>query len=128
MIMNVRNKGANGEREAAKWLELELRLEPGSMQRNLEQCRSGGFDLIGCPPFAFEVKRCQVLSKRDWWLQVVTGCNSEYNIPVVMYRQNNKKWKFLISAKWLGLENGYIELEVREFIAWFRRTIRLLAG
>ena len=115
-MVNARNKGANGEREAAKWLQDNFNLEV-LPERNLEQVRKGGFDLVGFAPFAFEVKRCQVLAKRDWWLQVVNSCEPS-DIPVVMFRQNRQPWRFLISAKHVGLQTGFIQLESREFIMW----------
>lgn len=114
--INSRSKGANGEREAATWLAKKFKLEKVP-QRNLEQVRSGGFDLIGFEPFALEIKRCQVLSLRAWWVQVVNACPPGAH-PVVMYRQNHQSWRFLISAKNIGLRNGFIQLEEREFTLW----------
>ena len=114
--INSRAKGAAGEREAADWLQRKFKLEK-KPQRNLEQVRSGGFDLDGFEPFAMEIKRCEALSLRNWWVQVTSAC---YNgqIPVVMYRRNREKWRFLISARYIGLKNGYMRLEEREFILW----------
>ena len=124
--INGRQKGAAAEREAAKWLQHEFKLE-FVPERNIEQYRhksgsanhmrkSTGHDLTGFQPFAFEIKRCETLDLRGWWRQAVNSCTPEYSVPVVMYRQNKRQWKFLISAKELGLRNGYIHLEAREFI------------
>lgn len=121
-MINARSKGACGEREAAKWLKAKFGLEK-EPQRNLEQVRSGGFDLTGFPPFALEIKRCQLLSKRDWWLQVRAAA-AEHEIAVVMYRQNNLKWHFLIPAEFIGIATGYIQLEEREFIIWAKNIIK----
>ena len=120
--LNSRNKGANGEREAARWLTDKFNLER-LLIRNLEQTRSGGHDLNGFQPFAFEIKRSQTLDKRNWWLQAVNSCTQEYNIPIVMYRQNNNPWRFLVSAKNIGLTKGYIQLEEREFVLWINKII-----
>lgn len=122
MPINPRTKGASGEREAAKWLQSAFKLE-ACPERNLEQTRSGGFDLIGFPPFAFEIKRCQTISLRSWWLQVTHATNDKYHIPVVMYRPNNKPWKFLISAKYIGLNKGFVHLEAREFTQWVNTVL-----
>ncbi len=116
-MVNVRSKGASAEREAAIWIQKYFSLE-FKPERNLEQVRKGGHDLLGFPPFAFEIKRQEILYKRDWWLQAVTSITKTYPIPVVMYRQSKRKWKFLISAKHIGLKNGFIELEEREFVMW----------
>lgn len=115
--INGINKGKQGEREAAEWLykEFNLSIKP---ERNLEQTRDGGHDLNGFQPLCVEVKRCETLAKRDWWLQVTSAVTKEYSVPIVMYRQNRKKWKFLISARSIGLPTGFIELEVREFKMW----------
>jgi len=122
-MVNGRAKGANGEREAAKWLQLNFGLA-NCPQRNLEQVRSGGHDLVGFEPFAFEVKRCEAVSLRKWWLQCVTSASKLHMVPVVMFRQNNKPWRFLISAKHIGLQNGFIQLEEREFILWAKLIIK----
>ena len=123
--INSRNKGANGEREAAIWLQQQFKLEHRP-ERNLEQVRKGGHDLLGFVPFAVEVKRSQTLDKRNWWLQAVTSCVDEYNVPVVMYRPNNQPWRFLIAAKNIGLKTGYIQLEQREFVLWGNNLIARL--
>ena len=119
--MNPRVKGANGEREAAKWLQNKFGLEL-CPQRNLEQVRSGGYDLIGFEPFCFEVKRCERVDKRAWWLQVKNAINRG-DIPVVMYRRNHQPWRFLIAAEHIGVNKGFIHLEAREFLLWARRVI-----
>jgi hypothetical protein len=116
--MNVRQKGANGELEAAKWLHKWLRLKE-IPQRNLEQVRSGGHDLTGVGKLAVEVKRCEKLAHSMWWDQACRECPKNM-LPVVMYRQNKKKWKFLISAQTIGIEIGYIELDMEVFIRWAR--------
>ena len=120
--LNARKKGAGGELEAAKWLAKEFRLA-NIPERNLEQVRSGGHDLTGFQPLCIEVKRCEVISKRHWWLQATAAVTDEYSIPVVMYRQNHKKWLFLISAGYIGVSKGFIELEAREFKLWVETTV-----
>ena len=115
--INSRNKGANGEREAGRWLQEQFKLEK-TPRRNLEQVRSGGHDLEGFQPFCIEVKRSETIDKRSWWLQVTHSLTDEYFVPVVMYRQNGRKWKFLISGKHIGIKNGFMQLEEREFKLW----------
>ena len=119
--INGRNKGANGEREAGRWLKEHFGLE-NAPERNLEQYRRGGYDLIGFAPFALEVKRTENKAYRDWWYQAVTQCDHG-DVPVVMYRRNNQPWRFLISARYIGIKNGYIKLEAREFIMWAKQVI-----
>ena len=133
MPINGRNKGAAAEREFCVWLQDTFKLEH-LPERNIEQYRhkagsanhfrkSTGHDITGFVPFAFEVKRCESLDLRGWWRQAVNSATPEYNVPVVAYRQNRGKWKFLISAKEIGLRNGYLHLEAREFIMWVNLTL-----
>lgn len=126
-MVNPRNKGSDGEREAAAWLQKNLNLEH-TPQRNLEQVRFKGngrvqlgMDLIGIEPFCIEIKRQEILTLRSWWIQcVVASKNIPGAVPVVMYRQNRKKWKFLISAKNLGLKNGFVQLGTVTGLAWLK--------
>jgi len=127
-MVNPRTKGQTGEREFAAWLKRNLKLEV-EPQRNLEQVRFGahikstGFDLVNCQPFCVEVKRVEKLSLRSWWIQCVNATTPEYPVPVVAFRQNRKKWEFLISASHIGLENGFVRLEENEGIKWFNHIV-----
>jgi len=123
MAINSRRKGGNGEREFAEWVHNLLGLI-NKPKRNLEQVRSGGTDLI-VPPFAFEVKRCEKLQLRKWWVQVVKAVKDKdglaHNlIPVVAYRQNKQGWRILISAQYIGLDHGYLALGLNESREWLR--------
>lgn len=60
--------------------------------RNLEQTRSGGFDLTGTFNHAVEVKFCEQFKLADWWHQAVTQC-PEGMIPVLMYRKAGVKFR-----------------------------------
>lgn len=118
-MINSRAKGAAGEREFCKWLQMTLELD-FLPTRNLEQVRSGGADIIDVHPFSVEVKRCQQISLRDWWIQVKKSVTDFNPVPFVAYRQNNQPWRFLISANYIGLEKGYIILEEPEFRKWIQ--------
>ena len=81
-----RNKGARGEREAAKLL-LGWLAEAGidaDIHRNADQTRSGGFDLVGLPWLAVEVKRAETLRQGDWWRQTVAQAKHAGRLPVLM--------------------------------------------
>ena len=115
--INISRKGSQGERQCAKWLADVLQLDE-IPKRNLEQVRSGGHDLQ-VADFVFEVKGCQTLNFREWWVQIVTAskrvAGSE---PVVIYRSNTNPWRILISAKHIGLMRGYIRLGSIESKLW----------
>ena len=122
--INGRTKGSVAEREAAAWLQRTFKLQD-TPQRNLEQVRSGGHDLLGFPPFAVEIKRQEKLDLRGAWVQVVNAADIN-EVPFVMYRKSRQKWHFLVSAKPLGLKNGFVRLEEREFILWAQAHINSL--
>lgn len=100
-----RSKGANAEREFAQLLGERLGLK---LERNLEQTRKGGHDLLGIPGLAIEVKRCEQLAINQWWRQAVRQA-SEGLIPCLAYRQNRKPWLVALPLKWLlGCEGNYL--------------------
>lgn len=107
--INARNKGANGEREAAEWLYKNLNMMR-LPERNLEQVRHGGSDLLHTEPLCVEVKRCEAISLNPWWRQV-TKAVEENEIPVVMFRTNGNQWEFLLPAYLIGAENGYVRVD-----------------
>ena len=99
-MVNARNKGASGERELAMllmgWgLEIGVKLD---LERNLEQWRSGGHDLIGVPGLAIEVKRVEVLAVASWWQQAVRQAERVKAVPMLAYRGNRKPWRFMVRA------------------------------
>lgn len=122
--MNSRAKGAAGELELAKWLERMLKLDERP-QRNLEQVRSGGSDIIDVYPFYFECKRVEQLDLQSWWNQVLFECRKcSYDpVPVVAFRQNRKPWEFLITAGTIGLTQGFVRLREKEFVPWALATM-----
>jgi hypothetical protein len=127
--INVRKKGSNGEREFCNWLKENFNLKE-KPKRNLEQVRSGGYDIL-FKPFIFEIKRTQTIDRKSWWSQVNKAkkeTNIKHIIPVVAYRMNHKKWKFLINAKYLKavkMKCWYIELEDEVFIDWAKQVIKV---
>jgi len=125
MSLNSRNKGSKGEREFAAWLKETLDLD-FTPKRNLDQVREGGADILDVGDFVFEVKRCEALQHRKWWLQVSKAAKEKKNsIPLVVFRQNRKPWHGLISAKNIGLDYGFIELKETELKKWLRGKYEL---
>jgi hypothetical protein len=106
MGINVRTKGAGGEREIAddlNYIVYSLMKELGmdnptmqSIQRNQNQTAVGGADLTGTFGLAIEVKRQETLSVNTWWAQCLASANKRNEIPVLLYRQNQKKWKCVL--------------------------------
>jgi len=125
MVM-ARSKGKRGENEACDWISRMIFDNKRKIERNHNQM------FIGCDivsePFIFEVKRCEALYLDKWWIQihrvyVVLKDHNKLFIPVVMFRQNNKIWEFLISAEMIGSDIGYIRLNQMVFKHWAKRYV-----
>lgn len=120
MAINSRTKGATGEREFASLLHQHLGVR---LIRNLEQSRSGGYDLIAegdCPvsraldQFAIEVKRYTSTSPaliRKWWAQTERQARQASKVPCLAYRGNRQDWRCVVplaainpACSWEGIE------------------------
>lgn len=122
MPINSRSKGAAGEREFCKWLNDKLKLD-FMPERNLDQVRNGGSDILGVYPFVFEVKRVENLDLKGAWIQCKSDANFLGGEPVVAFRKNRKPWRFLISSKHIGCTTGFMILEEKTFIEWALKII-----
>ncbi len=107
--INVRQKGAEGEREVAKALNEviirclnEQKLDvPATdiVQRNQNQTAVGGNDLSNVFGLSVEVKRQEQLSINTWWAQCVAAATRNQELPVLIYRQNRKAWRVVMNAE-----------------------------
>ena len=95
-----RLKGKGGEREFAKLLQEGLGIE---FNRNLDQVRNGGYDLVGLDKLAIEVKRCETLCIPAWWRQAISQAK-EGQTPVLAYRQSRMPWTVIVPAKFVYKE------------------------
>lgn len=126
-----RNKGQRGEREAAKLLMgwaaevVETMRQYGyevpdvELVRNLNQARvgsSGSYDLVGLDWLALEVKRHETLNVSAWWRQTLSQVGvsdrGEPQVPLLMYRQNNQRWKFMTKVKVVVVGGNQVEVTV----------------
>jgi len=141
MAINVRTKGQTGEREVAKILNriigevrgnLELpqyAKEDELFQRNQNQSAVGGSDLSSPMPLEFEVKRQEALSINTWWKQTLAAAKRVDGIPILIYRQNNKKWRVIMygelpllhdnDPRYLALPKCRVEIDLPTFEQWF---------
>lgn len=109
MSINIRQKGANGEREIVDDLNTIIYMVRQSMglpillvpqvQRNQNQSAVGGKDLVGTYGLAIEVKRQETLSINTWWAQCVASAATLKETPVLIYRQNRGKWKVIMPVQ-----------------------------
>ena len=121
--MHALNKGKGGEREACYWLSSILG-EEFDIKRALGQARDSGADILSIPGLVIEVKRQETLNLNGWWWQVCRAADAKGDVPVLMYRQNKRKWRFCIPGYLLlvGMP-GRIELEEAEFAYWLRHWV-----
>lgn len=149
--INVKNKGANGEREIAATLNdivkgvlKELGYDvPGHdiIQRNQNQSAVGGNDLSNTFGLSIEVKRQEALSVNTWWAQCVAAAGRNAETPVLIYRQNRKAWHVVMNAEvpLPAATSGTLSRACKlcrvtitydDFQSWFREYVKrkLLAG
>lgn len=145
-MINIRDKGANGEREIAddlnfivnciyKELGLDFPTKP-VVQRNQNQTAVGGKDLVGTFGLAIEVKRQEQLAINTWWKQCAASALEAGEKPVLLFRQNGKKGTLLGRWRCITLvdlpipsdSHAYMtvraEIEYETFKSWFRTWVQ----
>lgn len=148
VAINIRTKGATGEREIANKLNpiiLEVLDQHGVdapehpvAQRNQNQSAVGGADLSNVFGISIEVKRVEQLSVNTWWNQCMLAAERNGEFPVLLYRQNRKRWRCVLLAQ-IPLPVGagvtacqYTRCEISwdDFESWFRQwvTRKILNG
>lgn len=144
MGINIRQKGQEGEREIQRALEPIIRKvmtdlgfplpDKAIVQRNQNQSAVGGSDLSNTFGLAIEVKRQEQLSINTWWKQCETAATDNSEHPVLLYRQNGKKWR-CVTLVWLQLPGSTwqqvrAEFDMDTFLHWFEEWVRrkLISG
>ena len=142
MPINIRTKGAEGEREVAKVLNKiinEVLKQEGVdipevdiVQRNQNQTAVGGNDLSNVFGIGIEIKRQEQLSVNTWWTQCLAAAERNNEFPLLLYRQNHKAWRcVLMVAVTLPQSPGsihavqYTRAEICwiDFQVWFREWV-----
>lgn len=144
--INIRAKGAEGEREVIRMLtpiikevmkemdfaEELIRDADQMVQRNQNQSAVGGCDLTNVFGIAVEVKRQETLSVNTWWKQCVTSAQRNNELPLLIYRKNRQAWRIRTfgflhvphhEGGWTG-HQSVIELEEEDFKSWFKQWVR----
>jgi Holliday junction resolvase len=125
----AKQKGADGERELANLLvgiaaTVGVKLD---LNRNLEQTRGGGHDLVGLEidyGLAVEVKRVEAMALNSWWAQAVRQAKVAGCDPVLAWRQNRQPWRFRIRGYvWPCGHELDIDLELAQFTVWFKSRL-----
>jgi len=142
---NPRQKGAEGERQVYKMLNgiiVEVMTAMGfpaeevekaktMVQRNQNQTAVGGCDLTNTFGMAIEVKRQEQLAINTWWEQTKKSAEKNNELPVLIFRQNNKPWRirtfgFLhapgTNGGWTSVQ-AVVEIDEATFKTWFRAWV-----
>ena len=103
--INVRNKGAAGEREIAEILQRVVNevyticgQKAPKLRRNVEQSQVGGEDLVGLPWYSFEVKRVERVDLDRWWAQTCVQAARKAPAASTAEAQRLGGWKALQQA------------------------------
>lgn len=132
------NKGKRGEREIKDAFvevmeETERLLErPGvsaEVKRNTTQSDRGGFDIVGIPLLAIEVKRQEALALNTWWKQCFAQAGKLKLRPVLVYRQNRKSWRvqtygMLCHPGFDGATWTRVDIELESFLDFYKGLYR----
>lgn len=144
--INIRQKGAEGERQVIKMLtpiiqdvmrEMEFPEDKVTaalkmVQRNQNQSAVGGNDLSNTFGLSIEVKRQEQLAINTWWAQCEAAANRNNELPVLIFKQNNKPWRFITlgflhcpaeKGSWTSVR-ARVEFNEETFKAWFRAWVR----
>lgn len=151
MGINIRTKGAEGERQVARalneviirvlqkhqWSPEVIKACEKGVQRNQNQSAVGGSDLSHVYGLAIEVKRQEQLSVNTWWTQCVAAAGRNREFPVLVYRQNHQSWSVVMYAS-LSLPTlnepvqGFaqsaaisvrVEVSWADFLSWFESWV-----
>lgn len=136
--MNIRVKGQTGEREVAKLLNNVVKQVRQGLQlpqfdardelfqRNQMQTAVGGDDLTNPLGLSIEVKRQEIPSVPAWWRQTLESANRSNGIPILLYRQNRKRWQCMmyggipLQNKGSSKYNTPVGISIDDFLEWFR--------
>ena len=131
MKINSKQKGANGERELIRLLQEAVDETVGKdvvkLERNLEQTRYGGYDVIGLDWLAAEVKRCEAVEVDKWWAKLVSIADA-HQTPAIFYRRNLEPWKVYcrvrISTKTGGAVRMLGSVALSDWLVWFKEELK----
>lgn len=95
--------------------------------RNMEQTRTGGYDLDGTQ-YAIEIKRHKKPRVNEWWLDTCKKAEGTSKHPVLAYRLDRKDWQIMMPLGCLNQDfktEGYgmtVTMEMKTFTAILREV------
>lgn len=137
MGINPKTKGVSGERDAiellSSWAYLAGHLL--TIERNLEQVRKGGSDLIGIPGMDVEVKRVEADGINQWWDQCCKAADKQGTHPLLMHRKNRHPWRFrtrvyvaLYGEQSSGVIPMVVDFGLADAKVWFQSFLHYKLG
>jgi hypothetical protein len=90
-----------------------------TLERNLEQSRTGGCDIIGLPWIAIEVKHQETLQLASWWQQTLSQARKNNVIPCLIFKQNRVSWKAVVELEIAKNVVVPVTLDLESFLLWF---------
>lgn len=136
MALNSRDKGKRGEREIIDALQPHVDevadfagVDRLKLQRNTLQSDKGGYDIVGLPGFALEVKRVENAIPSavwGWWEQAVRQAKNGEE-PVLLWRVNGGKWHVRVFTR-LDLPDGKrykipSDIQFTDFVFWMKAKL-----
>ncbi len=145
--IDIRAKGAEGERQVAKTLnsiiqkcmravggftELQIQEAEKCVQRNQNQSAVGGNDLSHTFGMSLEVKRQEALSINTWWKQCCEAAAPNNELPVLVYRQNHGAWNVVTLGSLhlpgdvdssYAVYNCRLQIDWNTFQSWFEQWV-----
>jgi len=120
----AKQKGKRGEIEASTLLGLLLGKSNAGADQVFVDVQANNADIISLAGLSIEVKRQETLALGTWWRQALRQAEASGTIPVLMYRQNRRAWRFCLPAYLLVVEaEGYIEMDVAVFGVWLNKWV-----
>ena len=129
-----KNKGKRGEREVVLLLQevvnrvyAKYGVEPVKLERNLMQSHRGGYDIVGLPWLALEVKFVEQFQINQWWKQTVQQAG-EGQEPVLFYRKSRVQWRVKMVLFWkagnqIGRVGSGAEVALSTFLKYFEARL-----
>lgn len=104
--INSRNKGATAERDVANLIQPVVDKvyqakgwEPPRVERNLEQVRRGGGDLVNILKHLIEVKNQSTLNIKSWWGQAKRQADGTDMEPVLVYKIPRRGFRVMMYGR-----------------------------
>lgn len=126
-------KGKAGERDVICRLQpivshvyITAGLTPPVLQRNLNQSRSGGEDILGIDWMSIEVKNHTKLNVGAWWLQALRQAGTK-KIPILIYK-DGRKWRVRLFTRLAVGKGDFLrapaDISWDDFLIYFEKRLK----